>query len=92
MSEHRLTKAQERYLPILYTLCDYHPGFLSFATIAADTGFDRRTVRLGCRLFARKGLAEFANALSDDDGGFKGAGYAITSDGIAALAKAERQP
>lgn len=56
-------------------------NFYPFAPIMDDTGLDRRTVRLCCRALKRKGLAEFSNALSNDDGDFVGAGYGITEEG-----------
>lgn len=55
----------------------YYP----FAPIIKHTGLDRRHVRLACRSLSRKGLAEYAKALTNDDGDFCGAGYCATDNG-----------
>lgn len=56
-------------------------GFMSFGTIAADSGVDRRAIRRIVRKLARAGLAEFSSGLWSEDGRPAGAGYAITSAG-----------
>ena len=58
-----------------------------FAPLEAKTGYDRRTVRRFVRQLARKGLAEYHRGLCTEDGEFAGAGYCITTEGIAALDK-----
>jgi len=55
-----------------------------FAPICRDTGLDRNRVRFICRLFRRKGWAEFYSGLWNDDGQPAGAGYCITPQGMAA--------
>lgn len=55
-----------------------------FAPICQDTGLDRKRVRFICRLFKRKGWAEFYNGLMNEDGDFGGSGYCISPDGMAA--------
>ena len=58
---------------------------IHFATIMGATNLDRQRVRFICRHFARKGLAEFHNALWTDDGKPAGSGYCITHAGLHAL-------
>jgi DNA-binding MarR family transcriptional regulator len=60
---------------------DWDGCYRPFAPIMEETGLDRATVRRACRALARKGLAEYSNALSDMDGRFRGAGYAATKAG-----------
>lgn len=56
-----------------------------FAPLEKLTGYDRRTVRRYVRALARKGLAEFHRPLWSEDGEPKGAGYCISTAGLAAL-------
>lgn len=65
---------------------DSECGFVGFKPLAAETGLDRRTVRLACRSLSRKGFAKFARGLWTDEGEPAGAGYAAT---LAGMAKAE---
>lgn len=59
-----------------------------FANIAAEAQMtDLREVRRIVRRLARKGLAEYHKGLSDDGGEFRGAGYCITSLGLATVDK-----
>ena len=60
-------------------------GFMSFASITAVCGLDRRLVRRACRSLARKGLAKYARGLWTENGEPAGAGYAITREGLAQL-------
>lgn len=54
-----------------------------FKTIAGHgDGLPLEKVRRAVRGLARKGLAEYHKALSDDDGRFVGAGYCITHLGL----------
>lgn len=55
-----------------------------FAPIERITGYDRRTVKRHVRALARKGLAEYFRGLCTEEGDFAGAGYCITTSGIAA--------
>lgn len=55
-----------------------------FAPICEDTGLDRKRVKFICRLFKRKGWAEFYSGLCNDDGDFAGSGYCISPAGMAA--------
>lgn len=56
-----------------------------FKPIMEETGFDRRTVRLGVRRLARNGFAQYWRGLCTDEGEFAGAGYCITRAGVAFL-------
>jgi DNA-binding MarR family transcriptional regulator len=56
-------------------------GCLSFKDVTDYSGLPRHLVRRTVRSMARKGLAKFYSGLSDDDGNFKGSGYALTRDG-----------
>lgn len=49
--------------------------YRGFAPLMAATGLDRNVVRRCCRSLARKGYAEFARGLWDEDGGPAGSGY-----------------
>lgn len=60
---------------------------IPFAPLVSRTGYDRRTVRRYVRQLARKGLAEYHRGLCTEDGEFAGAGYCITTEGVAALDK-----
>lgn len=66
---------------------DEDGGYLCFASICAETGLDRRQVRLACRSLKRKGLAKFAIGLWTEDGEARGAGYSATREGTEALAE-----
>ncbi len=55
-----------------------------FAPICEDTGLDRKRVRFICRMFARRGWAEFYSGLWNCDGKPAGSGYCISPAGMAA--------
>jgi hypothetical protein len=55
-----------------------------FAPMCKETGLDRKRVRVICRLFKRKGWAEFYSGLISEDGDFGGSGYCIAPAGMAA--------
>jgi hypothetical protein len=59
-------------------------GCAPFAPICKATRLPRARVRFICRLFKRKGWAEFYSGLFDDDGKPAGSGYCVTKAGIAA--------
>ena len=61
------------------TYTDY--DYLSFNTIAKNSGLDRNVVRRTVRAMARKGVTEFGSGLSNDDGEFAGSGYGLTHAG-----------
>lgn len=62
--------------------------FYNFVSLQAATKLTRREVRLSARRLARKGLAQYSNALWDDSCGPRGAGYACTNAGIEFLKNA----
>lgn len=55
-----------------------------FSPICVATRLPRSRVRFICRLFKRKGWAEFYSGLMDDDGHPAGSGYCITKAGVEA--------
>jgi len=57
-------------------------SYMTFATIAADSGIDLKHIRRTVRSLARKGWAEYGKGLCDEDGEFRGAGYRCTLDGF----------
>ena len=78
---------QQKCLEALAELSRPHGELcMPFAPLEAATGYDRRTVRRYVRQLARKGLAEYCRGLCTEAGEFAGAGYCISTDGIAALA------
>jgi RIO-like serine/threonine protein kinase len=84
-----LTEAQRRERSIIKAMSDTDAdyAYLAFDQISRRTGIERRQVRLDVRRMARKGLAVFASGLSNDDGEFRGAGYALTPAGRKALSE-----
>lgn len=85
MSE-RAVRINENERRVLVFLAEGKYGFCDmmcfpFAPIMKQTWLDRKTVRRACRALARKGLAEYANALSTEDGEFAGAGYGCSDAG-----------
>ncbi len=79
----RAPKLNEYEAKVLTVLRDHAGdfGYLSFATISANTGLERKVVRRACRSLTRKGLAEFARGLCTEDGGMAGSGYAAARVG-----------
>jgi len=59
--------------------------FSGFAFLMEETGLDRKAVRRSCRSLKRKGLAQFASGLWDEDGEPRGSGYAATKEGVEVL-------
>ena len=57
--------------------------FCGFAWLMDETGLDRKAVRRACRSLRRKGLAQFAIGLWNEDGEPRGSGYAATEVGAA---------
>lgn len=57
-------------------------GYLSFKSIAAESGLPLKYVRRTVRALARKGLAKYARGLWDEDGKPWGSGYAATRLGL----------
>jgi len=57
-------------------------GAYSFAPLAGQTKLGVKDVRRACRSLAKKGFAEYANALWNEDGP-AGAGYHATEKGAA---------
>lgn len=57
--------------------------YASFKSIGENCGLETHLIRRTIRLLARKGLAEYASGLANDDGEFKGAGYRLTGAGWA---------
>lgn len=55
--------------------------FYPFAPIMNAVSLPRALVRRACRSLKRKGLVEYSNGLTNEDGEFRGAGYAITKEG-----------
>ena len=58
---------------------------MPFAPLMQHTGLDRKTVRRNVRALARKGLAEYFRGLWTEGGEPAGAGYCITTAGLAFL-------
>ena len=59
--------------------------FSGFAFLMEETGLDRKAVRRSCRSLKRKGLAQFASGLWNEDGEPRGSGYAATKEGVEVL-------
>ena len=76
----RLTPNDAKVLRALDDCYDDYAGggFSGFAGIVSRTGLNRRQVRLSCRRLKRKGLAQYARGLWNDDGQVAGAGYGLT--------------
>jgi hypothetical protein len=63
-------------------VCTYEDfDYLSFATIAVNSGLERSLVRRTVRSMARKSVTQFCSGLSNDDGEFRGSGYGLTAFG-----------
>ena len=60
--------------------------FCGFAWLMEETGLDRKAVRRACRSLKKKGLAQFARGLWNEDGEPCGSGYAATEQGAALTA------
>lgn len=60
-------------------------GYLSFRAIAERSGMEQGHVRRQVRRLARLGLTQFKSGLFTEDGAPYGSGYAITTEGRAAL-------
>ena len=82
-------KLNENEMTVLRCLVDSYsedePRFMYFRGIAADTKLDVKVVRRAARSLARKGLAEFARGLFDEDGMVAGSGYGATRAGAALI-------
>lgn len=65
---------------VLKVLVDYAGDFgcFPFRPLMQRTRLTRAEVRRACRSLKKKGLAEFARGLCNDDGDFVGAGYGAT--------------
>lgn len=81
MTAIRLNPYERKVLRFLAARFSDDMGFYGFAGITRGTRLNRNTVRLACRSLTRKGLARFARGLCDDDGDFRGSGYAATALG-----------
>jgi len=57
------------------------PSYLPFKYIEDDTNYTRTIVKRSVRSLARKGLAEYAKGLVNEDGIPCGSGYAATLEG-----------
>lgn len=78
----RLDEDQETVLAFLANTGGSCDACFSFGSIGADTGLDRRRVRLACRSLKRLGFAFYARGLWNDDGEPRGAGYGLTRAGL----------
>lgn len=80
-----VTPTNEAERAVLIELADLYSyggfGFVGFDPICRETGLDRKIVRRACRSLARKGLAEFARGLWNEDGEPGGSGYGATKAG-----------
>jgi hypothetical protein len=66
----------------LAAMADYYEEqYACFATIASDANLDPKCIRRTVRSLARKGLAEYAKGLWNDDGEPAGSGYRATKLG-----------
>lgn len=74
---------------VLEFLADYssEEACYGFKPICEATRLTRQRVRFICRLFKRKGWAEFYSGLVNEDGDFGGSGYCITSAGMSEYMK-----
>lgn len=59
-------------------------GYVCFRQIASLTKIDVKQIRRSCRRLARKGLAQYARGLWDDEGQPAGSGYSCTIAGLTA--------
>ena len=59
--------------------------YVPFSYITKRTRQPRKAVRRHCRALKRKGLAQYARGLFNEDGEVCGAGYSITHEGRAVL-------
>lgn len=80
-----MAKMLSHHRAVLVELADGYspdePQYCSFAHLTRSTGLDRATVRRVCRHLARRGLAEYARGLWNDDGEPRGSGYTATAAG-----------
>lgn len=87
MHKKKLTSEQTKVLQTLYGLTDaFGENCIYFRTIAKSTGLDEKAVKAAARSLREQGLAQFMRGLMTEDGRCAGAGYAITSQGVAVFA------
>jgi hypothetical protein len=77
----RLTERHRRAVVGLALAAPCHDWFAPFKSIASNGNLEPYLVRKSVRHIARKGLAEYASGLMNDDGEVMGAGYRLTADG-----------
>jgi predicted transcriptional regulator len=78
----KLTPENMKVLKVLHELTA--PDWaVCFAPIIRETKMPRAEVRRRCRYLKRIGLAQYCRALWSDDGEPRGAGYAVTRQGMA---------
>jgi hypothetical protein len=77
----RLTENHRRAIVGLDLAAPCHDWFVPFKSIASNGNLAPWLVRKSVRHIARKGLAEYASGLMNDDGELRGAGYRLTNAG-----------
>lgn len=88
-----MTRDKLTCLVALAVLHEKEPdGYWHFAAIMRHAQLPRPILRRHVRALKRAGLAEFAAGLSNWDGEFAGAGYCITSAGLAAVSALKARP
>lgn len=87
MSEVTLKQAELAVLKVLYRTTDaFGENCIYFRTIASDAEMSISEVSKAARSLKAMGLVQFKRGLMRDDGMMAGSGYAITSDGVSAIA------
>jgi hypothetical protein len=77
----RLTESHRKAIIGLALAAPCRDWFAPFKSIASNGNLAPHLVRRSVRHIARKGLAEYAKGLTNDDGELRGAGYRLTDAG-----------